>query len=643
MLFDNVLNSIKSAVVSIANDEDGNEQKKPIRISKRVVDNKGKKKTRIKEKIKVIRKTEDLPKYSSVISGKDAKILVPEDKQSLYSVLLLEKDGNDVLIVCSEQTIDLPIDNNFLNISGQCKELGFRIKRSYATKDVIEIITEKEDSLSSVVSEEEKGPVHDRLRQIFRAAKKIGTSDIHIEVRKGDANVYIRVDGDKIHYQQIKENIARTIARVAYSSLAKDKDVTFNERKPQDAKIDMTLDGENISIRLATIPASPGFDMVLRILPAEAKEQEYKSLLELGYSEEHVMLLEIANAIPVGVIVLSGVTGSGKTTTLTTMINNKMVENENKLKAITIEDPPEVIMKNVTQVPVVRRVGQQSSDAFAEAMRATLRCDPDILMPGEIRDKTTGSLLVSAVQSGHQVYTTVHAPSGIGSIDRMREIGIRSAILGSHDFISALVNQSLIPINCPHCAITVDEFLEGAKKTKSTNKREVMLALLKRVKNASNSQDNYSIDSVRFRSKNGCKHCDGRGITHREVIAEVIIPDPQMKKYFKEEDDASALRYYKESGGKLIIDHGLDKLFAGRIDPISLERKVGRIDMSEHTLGSVLEKIRNEIKNKVKANETSEINNNDVSDNKLDLKSSLKIKSELKDSNEKIVDFNPSK
>src|SRR5690606_40684229 len=107
--------------------------------------------------------------------------------------------------------------------------------------------------------------------------------DVHIEVRRGDANIYLRIDGDKTHYRQIKENIARTIARVAYSSLGKDKDVTFNQRKPQDAKIDMMLDGENVSIRLATIPASPsGFDMVLRILPAEAKEQEYKSLRSLG-------------------------------------------------------------------------------------------------------------------------------------------------------------------------------------------------------------------------------------------------------------------------------------------------------------------------------------------------------------------------
>lgn len=637
MSFKDAINSVKGALSTLLEDKESPNQKKTVEIKTKPIALKETKKINVKPKIKVIRRTEDIPNYESVISGKDGKIVISEDKQGLYSVLRVAKDNDNVIIVCSEQTMDLPVDNNFLNILKQCRELGFKAKKIYATKDVIEIISEKDEETSAFVSEDEKGPVHDRLREIVRAAKSFSTSDIHIEVRKGEANIFMRIDGDKTHYKQIKEDLARTIARVAYSSLGKDKDVTFNERKPQDAKVDMSLDGENVSIRLSTIPASPkGFDMVLRILPSEAKEQEYKSLIDLGYSEEHVKLLDIANAIPVGVIVMSGVTGSGKTTSLTTMINNKMVENENKLKAITIEDPPEILMRNVTSVPVVRRRGEDASESFAENMRATLRCDPDILMPGEIRDKTTGSLLVSAVQSGHQVFTTVHAPSAIGSIDRLREIGVKSNILGSHDFISALVNQSLIPINCDACSISMSDFL-NSNNALSEQKR---LELIERVEIASKTQDHYNISAVRFKSEKGCKACGGRGITKREVIAEVIIPDSKMKKFFKEEDDASAIQYYREVGGKLMIDHGLDKLFAGRVDPRNLERKVGRIDMSEYSMSSMLTKIRLDIeKNKAQALVGETL----PSKSALELKSSLNANTERSSSAQNVVDLRPMK
>ena len=626
-MLNNLVKSLQGALSSFNDGSKKVESKKPVTINKKIVDKKSKSDVKQKAKAKVIRRTEDIPEYSSLLRG---TIAIGEEKSSQYAVLLLKESDDKVLILCSEQTVDFAVDNSYLNIARQCKQLGYEIKRAYATKDVIEIINEKDDSEQKTITEEEKGPVHDRLREIFRAAKEFGTSDVHIEVRKGGANIYLRIDGDKEHYRQIKENVARTIARVAYSSLGKDKDVTFNERRPQDAKIDMMLDGENVSIRLATIPATPsGFDMVLRILPAEAKEYTHTSFKELGYSEEHVKLLEIANAIPVGVIVLSGVTGSGKTTSLTSMINNKMIENDNKLKAITIEDPPEVIMKNVTQAPVVRRKGEESTDAFAELMRATLRCDPDVLMPGEIRDNKTGSLLVSAVQSGHQVFTTLHAPSAIGSIDRMREIGIRSNILGSHDFISALVYQSLVPINCEHCSIDYKEYLRDNNAIEMHKKEE----LIERVVAAASMSDEYDLSKVRFKSKKGCISCGGRGIIKREVIAEVIIPDTQMKKYFKEEKDAEAKEYYRKCGGKLILDHGLDKMFEGKIDPASLERKAGRMDMSEYSMDKMLKKIREDIGKK----------NNSVSEkpNGESVVSSLNL--ELKKDSASVIDLKRNK
>ena len=179
----------------------------------------------------------------------------------------------------------------------------------------------------------------------------------------------------------------------------------------------------------------------------------------------------------------------------------------------------------------------------------------------------------------------------------MREIGIRSNILGSYDFISALVYQSLVPINCEDCSITLEEYLAQQDNLDKDKKHE----LADRISVAAEKSQDYKISNVRFKSKTGCKKCGGRGITNREVIAEVIIPDATMKKYFKEEKDAEAKEYYRKCGGKLIIDHGLDKMFKGHVDPMSLERKAGRMDMSEYSMESMLKKLRSDIENKEKS------------------------------------------
>ena len=195
-------------------------------------------------------------------------------------------------------------------------------------------------------------------------------------------------------------------------------------------------------------------------------------------------------------------------------------------------------------------------------------------MIGEVRDEDTADLLIHAVQSGHQGYTTLHAPSAIGSIGRLRNMGVDSDILGSHDFISGLVYQTLPPVVCDNCSIPISDY------SPSTPKEIEMFEKIK-VRIATMTNNNYS--TVKMKNTKGCKSCDG-GIKGRMVVAEVIIPDIKMRGLFAERKDSLARQYWKSIGGLSVIDNGIEQMLKGKIDPFDLESKVGLIDTDKEYL-----------------------------------------------------------
>ncbi len=568
----------------------------------------------------VIRKSEDLPKYDEIISGVNALINIPESLLDNYCALLLNKDSENVVILCSEESRTKAVDNRFLDVASQCKELGYKVKRSFTTQNIIKILNNKKDGRIDVDSKGNKGgPFHDVFDGILSEAIKRDSSDIHLEVGRDIAKLKMRVNGKITEVDEFPTPYAFKLSSVIYTSIAEETDVTFNPKKPQDAVIDRAIHGKRMRLRLATIPSSPdGFDVILRLLPIEdSSESKVRQLADLGYSKIHTEFLKIGMAVPVGVVIVAGVTGSGKSTTLNVMLTNKVKENKGKIKVITIEDPPEYLLKGATQVPVVRSKADKDTNPFALAMRASLRSDPDILMPGEIRDEDSAELLVHAVQSGHQAYTTVHSASAIGTVSRLREMGISSSVLGSQDFISTLVYQSLLPITCNHCAISFESFQSGDALTVADTE------LVSRVKSTAKG----ITDKIVFTNSKGCNKCNHTGIIGREVIAEVILPDSRMKQMFQDGDDSGALAYFKECGGKLIIDHAVEKMIVGKADPRDVESKVGRMDMGGFDMRELISSF-NESNVKKKANVKSSLN--------LSSKESAKVVSIAKENKDKV-------
>lgn len=528
-----------------------------------------------------IRRLDQVPAYEMALSRENGEVTIAPQVRRDYIVLLSKKESGKVIIITSIEKSESSsgIDHIFLDIKQKCSLKGYKdVEKMYAPRQIIALIYENLVSNGSNDQEiKDAESLQADFDRLLADALVNNVSDIHIEVRRSNAVVRYRVNGSLRVINDWPVSYARNLAVVVYQVIAEEKEVTFIESNQQSAIIDRELIVDNkkqrVRVRLNTLPAYPdGFDMVMRLLRMGVSTKK-ATLNSLGYNDSQLKDINTAVSKPVGAIVIAGTTGSGKSTSLSTMISRKIEHHSDesgcRIKVITVEDPPENEIKNSTQVPVVRtRNGKNGKNPFAEAMKAALRSDPDIIMVGEVRDEDSTELLVHTVQSGHQAYTTIHTSSAIGIVSRLRGMGIKNDVLGSTDFFSGLIYQGLLPVTCKECGMTLDEFKEKNKDNSDSQE------LCERINRVATS---YDREKIRFIRHEGCDHCVG-GITGRTVVAEVVIPDKKMKMFFSEGKDTLALEYFIKNGGKTILSHGIEKMNNGLCDPREVEYKLGRLD-----------------------------------------------------------------
>ena len=531
-----------------------------------------------RQQVQIISKREEIPFHVSILSGTGGALALPEEWQKDYAILLINRDKKEVEVVCSTEIIKKGINDDLLTIVDQIKRSGYvRVNKWIAKPEMISIIYEStENQKSREEQERTASKIQVEFDDLITQAMEADVSDIHIEVRRDEAKVRFRKNGDLFDFIPWSVRYARVMAGVIYQVIADEKDTTFDEFKPQDAIIDRDLgDKGRIRIRLATIPAYPsGFDMIMRILKMGVSGKR-RSLESLGYNKVQLSNTRRAVAKPVGAVVMAGTTGSGKSTSLNSMLSEKIEHYGGRIKVITVEDPPEYLLHNATQVPVVRsrsqaKAGDTTVNPFASVVRAAMRSDPDILMVGEVRDPDSAELLIHAVQSGHQVFTTTHASSGIDVVSRLRSNHVPDDVLGSQNFLSALMYQTLLPTLCPHCALSVAEFAKNVDNEKDFEMLQRIFRYLK-PKDAT---------ALRFKRDGGCPKCVD-GVTGRSVAAEVILPDPHMLKCFRERRETDALLHYRHKGGKIALDHGLFKALQGLCDLRDVEHKLDQMKLIE--------------------------------------------------------------
>ena len=467
---------------------------------------------------------------------------------------------------------------------------------------------------------------------LFQDAVDEGASDLHIEVRKNKTSIRARINGSINPFVSQTLGMAGTtedegmdLCRSIFNSLSGVGGKPFNPRNTQDTLVVVKSpkDGSTFRIRVATAPSEPeGFDMVMRLLVVKDSSAPL-TLEQLGYQPKQRNMIEEGVAQGVGVTIIAGTTGSGKSTTLQNILKGEIEAKSGQIKVITVEDPPEYSIPGSTQIPVVRDEHGDATTAFKKAIKASMRMDPDVIMIGEVRDEQSAELLIEAVQTGHKVLSTIHAASALSIIPRLENLGIDREVLGDTEFISGLIYQKLFPIICKHCSIPLKDgyipskkpiekvlvegsfasnesidrakykypkvsliralqdmrllTLENAEKAlkifKEENSEEDNEKFLKRITSVAGNVQEHNI---RFKGE-GCEHCK-KGISGRTVVSEVVRPDMRLRELIAEGKNAEVYKYWRKNlGGKPANEDAYDKMLKGLLSPIDIEDTFGYI------------------------------------------------------------------
>lgn len=335
------------------------------------------------------------------------------------------------------------------------------------------------------------GDKDDFLIRVIHEARAVGSSDIHIEIYDDDARVRIRIDGHLVEkYKLEKDEYPEIVNKVKIKS---NLDIT-EKRLPQDGRLHFA----EFDVRVSVLPTLHGEKIVLRILARDASQVDISNL---GFAEKEMKDYLEGIRKPNGIVLISGPTGSGKTTTLYATLK---VLNEEKRNIVTVEDPIEYTLKGINQVQLKESIGL----SFASALRSFLRQDPDIIMLGEIRDGETAQMAIRAALTGHLVLSTIHTNSAWGTISRLIDMGVAPYLLANT--VNTSVAQRLVRILCPDCKQETElpqHDLPKEYRNKGLNKHWIPA---------------------------GCDTCHFTGYKGRKAIYEVITIDHELTDLIKD-------------------------------------------------------------------------------------------------------------
>ncbi len=429
---------------------------------------------------------------------------------------------------CAESELLDIIDNYYeyeLSIDGILREMEALAKDN--ERDLIQITQDEESYTNPTV----------RLVDVLLAdAVRRRASDLHFEPEDAFIRLRYRVDGKLRQIRSFHKDYWMAI--VVRLKIISGMNIA-ESRQPQDGRINYNVLGRQVDFRVSTQPTIHGENIVLRVL------DKHKSLLtmeELGYSPENIKLFKKALGKPEGVIVITGPTGSGKTTTLYSVLSHINSPDRN---IMTLEDPVEYQLHMIRQTNVQDNIHL----GFAEGIRSILRQDPDVIFVGEVRDKDTATMAVRAAMTGHQVFTTLHTNDALGAIPRLVDLDIRPSILSGS--VVASVAQRLARRLCDHCKVPYTPTEEEA-------------ALL----DHKDGQEIYTAD--------GCEKCDNTGYFGRVAISEIIVMDEELNEMIAQNATHKQMKEYVLSKGFIPIEtDALQKVSAGITDLDEIRSVVG--------------------------------------------------------------------
>jgi len=457
----------------------------------------------------------------STVEGKKASIV--EEKSLAEALNYLSKLDLDYPIYLVDAESFTRLKNKFLEIQtgSDFEEMSTASQELIEVEaDLLEFIRNSQDLLAS----EESAPIIKLVNSLFFQAIQKGSSDIHIESSERKGEVRLRIDGAlKKHIDLEKNIIGLVINRIkVISSL----DIS-EKRVPQDGRTQIMISGKTIDVRVSILPTYYGERVVMRIL---SQSEHIPTLESLGFQPEITKnLYKLLNHAH-GMILVTGPTGSGKSTTLHACLQHIATPDKN---IITVEDPVEYNAGNISQIQVNAKVGL----TFASGLRSILRQDPDIIMVGEIRDSETAKIALRSALTGHLLLSTLHTNDATSSLSRLIDMGIERFLISST--LLGVLAQRLTRKLCPEC--------------------KEAIPLPKHI------TDELDIDpNQRYYHAVGCKACDFTGYRGREAIAELFMIDEDVKEMMKQgANDHEIREAMKKKGMKTIADRLKEMLVAG--------------------------------------------------------------------------------
>lgn len=373
---------------------------------------------------------------------------------------------------------------------------------------------------SDILTSEESAPIIKFVNSLFYQAIKKRSSDIHIEMHEFKGEVRFRIDGILVKHIELEKSILNLV--VSRIKVISNLDIS-EKRIPQDGRTQVKIAGRTLDIRVSVLPTYYGERVVMRIL---MDSEDIPSLEQLGFADDIVASLNEILKYSHGIILVTGPTGSGKSTTLHAFLQ-KLTSPEKNI--ITVEDPVEYKADNINQIQVNSKVGL----SFAAGLRSILRQDPDIVMVGEIRDSETASIATQAALTGHLVLSTLHTNNSTSSITRLADMKIEPFLISSS--LLAVLAQRLVRLLCPECKEEDTLAEEYAKEFDLPQNAKI------------------------FKSC-GCKHCNYTGYEGRRAVGEIFILDDDTKTLLKETTNDHQIRALAKQKGLTTLSNRLKKL-----------------------------------------------------------------------------------
>src|SRR5688572_2242472 len=491
---------------------------------------------------------------SQVVADPEALRLVPQEFARRNRILPIAFHLNDqVLTVATTEIFNVVAMDQLRAMLGAQIEIKTQLATEAQLEDYIDQFYGYELSVDGILKEIETGeidyeslqaggdeytqPMVRLVNALLVDAVKRGASDIHFEPEYAFLRVRFRIDGVletvRSLHKTYMPGITVRIKVVSEMNIAE-------TRAPQDGRLSLTLNGRPVALRVSAQPTIYGENIVLRVLD---REKSIISLDRMNLPKDTTDKLALMLACPEGILIVTGPTGSGKTTTLYSLLAQV---NDETVNIMTLEDPVEYPLTLMRQTSVSEVVRMD----FADGIRSIMRQDPDIILVGEVRDKETAEMAFRAAMTGHQVFTTLHTNSALGAFPRLLDIGILPDIMAGN--IIGIIAQRLVRVLCSHC-----------KEAYAPSREERLLL-------------GTTGDKVSFLHRSvGCKHCDNKGFKGRTAIMELLVMDSDLDELVARRATAKEMRAAAMSKGyRTLSDEGLQRVVDGTTSLVEVAREI---------------------------------------------------------------------